>query len=67
MFSDDLSKISRVEVAITALDQASQQLGEHDYTAAQIMVALARQVLDDLQLDFDRHFQIERRLKQLLN
>ena len=66
MFSNDLSKISRVEVALNALDLASQQLSEHDYTSAQVMVALARQVLEELQLDFDRHFQIERTLKQLL-
>ena len=66
MFSNDLSMISRVEVALNALDLTSQQLSEHDYTSAQVMVALARQVLEELQLDFDRHFQIERTLKQLL-
>jgi predicted component of type VI protein secretion system len=31
------------------------------------MVAIARQVLEDLQLDFDQHSQVEEKLKQLLN
>gem|GEM_PF-6538722 len=42
MFSNDLSMISRVEVALNALDLTSQQLSEHGYTSAQVMVALAR-------------------------
>jgi flagellin-specific chaperone FliS len=54
MFNDD-SKISRVEVAIDVLNQAKQQLQEHDYPSAQVMVALARQILEDLQLNFDLH------------
>lgn len=66
MFSDDLSKVSRVEVATNVLNQALTKLYEHDYTSAQVMVAVARQVLEDLQLDFDHHFQVEERLKQLL-
>lgn len=66
MFSDDLSKTSRVEIAINILNQSLQQLREHDYASAQVMVALARQSLEDLQLDFDHHFQIEKLLKQSL-
>lgn len=65
MFSDD-SKIDRVEVAINVLNQALQKLHEHDYTSAQVMVALVRQVLEELQLDFDLHFQAEAMLEQLL-
>lgn len=67
MFSNDSSKISRVEVATNVLNRALQQLREHDYASAQVMVALARQVLEDLQLDFDLHFQSEEMLKQLFN
>jgi len=66
MFNDG-SKISRVEVTINVLNQALQQLHEHDYASAQVMVALARQVLEDLQLDFDLHFQSEEMLRQLFN
>lgn len=66
MFSDDSSKISRVEIATNVLNQALDKLYEHDYSAAQVMVAVAKQVLDELQEDFERHFQIEVRLKQLL-
>ncbi|WAL61257.1 hypothetical protein [Thermocoleostomius sinensis] len=65
MFNDD-SQISRVEVAINVLNRAKQQLNEHDYASAQVMVALARQVLEDLQLNFDLHFQAETMLEQLL-
>lgn len=65
MFNND-SKISRVEIATNVLNRASQQLHEHDYASAQVMVALARQVLEDLQLDFDLHFQSEKMLKQLI-
>lgn len=65
MFRDDLSKINQIEVATNVLNQALQKLHEHDYASAQVMVALARQGLEDLQVDFDRHFQVERILKQL--
>jgi membrane-bound lytic murein transglycosylase MltF len=66
MLNDDLSKVERVEVAINVLHRALQHLDEHDYTSAQVMVALVRQVLEELQLDFEQHFQAERILKQLL-
>lgn len=66
MFSDDSSKISRIEIATNVLSQALEKLHEHDYVSAQVMVAVASQVLEELQLDFDHHFQIEARLKQLL-
>lgn len=66
MFSDDSSKIYRVEVSINVLSQALQKLHGYDYTSAQVMVALARQVLEDLQLDFDIHFQVEEMLERLL-
>ncbi|PSB21976.1 hypothetical protein C7B65_00745 [Phormidesmis priestleyi ULC007] len=66
MFSDDLSKVSRVEVATHVLSEALQKLHEHDYASAQVMVAIARQALEDLQLDLDRHFQIEGMLQKLL-
>jgi ribonuclease I len=66
MFNDDSSKIDRVEVAIRVLKQALEKLHEHDYSSAQIRVALARQVLEELQLGFDLHFQAEEMLEQLL-
>ncbi|WP_088889092.1 hypothetical protein [Leptolyngbya ohadii] len=65
MFADPLPKVDRVEVAITALGQALKKLHEHDYISAQITVAQARQILEELQLDFDLHFQAEELLEQL--
>lgn len=67
MFNDDLSKISRIEVTIDVLSQALCRLHEHDYPSAQVMVAIARQALEDVQLDFDLHFQAEEMLEQILN
>ncbi|PZV14070.1 MAG: hypothetical protein DCF22_09575 [Leptolyngbya sp.] len=67
MFNNDSSKISYVEIAINVLSEALQKLYEHDYPSAQVMVAVARQVLEDVQLDFDQHSQVEEKLKQLLN
>jgi hypothetical protein len=66
MVMDDSSKQSRVEVAINVLNQALQKLQDHDYMGAQVMVALARQVLEDLQLDFELHFQAKAAFEQLL-
>lgn len=66
MFSKDLSQASRVEVALTALSQARQHLDEHNYASAYFTVGIAKQTLEELQLDFDRRFQAERTFKQLL-
>lgn len=65
MFNNEPSKVDRVEVAINVLTQVAQKLHEHDYTSAQVMVALARQELEELQLDFDLHFQAEEALEQI--
>jgi hypothetical protein len=62
----DSSLSSEVEVVINVLNQAMQFLKEHDYTSAQVLVSLSRQILEDLQLDFDRHLQVEATLKLLL-
>jgi hypothetical protein len=67
MLIDDLPKMSRVEVAINLLNQASRNLQEYDYPYAQMVVALAQQVLETLQLDFDLHFQAETTLEQMFN
>lgn len=67
MISDESSKTSYIEVSINVLSQALSYLHEHDYASAQVMVAVARQMLEDVQLEFDSHFQVEEMLKQLLN
>ena len=66
MFSKDFSKVECVEITINVLVQALQQLHEHDYVSAQVMLAIAMQTLEDLQLDFERHLQVEGRLNLLL-
>ncbi|GAB4235751.1 MAG: hypothetical protein Kow00121_63230 [Elainellaceae cyanobacterium] len=66
MLCENLSKVERVEVAISALSRSLNYLQEHDYSSAQVMVSLVRQVLEELQLDFDLQFQSEVMLEQVL-
>lgn len=63
---DTLSKGESIKIAISVLSQALKQLSEHDYSSAQAMVAIARQTLEDLQLDFDSHLRVEGILQQIL-
>lgn len=67
MFDTESSKIQFIETATHVLNQALQHLHVHDYAAAEAMVAIARQVLEDVQQDFDDHLVIEDMLYQLLN
>lgn len=66
MLGDNISKTDRLERAISVLNQALQKLQDHDYTAAQSQVAFARQVLEEVQLDFDLQLQATIMLDQLL-
>lgn len=66
MLNNESTKVCSLEFAIRVLDQAKQSLNHHDYGSAQVMVAVAKQVLEELQLDFDRHFKTEEMLRQLL-
>ncbi len=67
MFDPESSKVQFIETATHVLNQALQHLGEHDYVTAQVMVAIARQVLEDVQQDFDDHLALEGMLKQMLH
>lgn len=66
MLTDDLSKVQRVELTINVLKHASQHLQKHDYTSAQAMVAIASRSIELLQADFNSHFEVEAKLKQML-
>lgn len=67
MFDAGTSKVQCIETATHVLNQALQHLYAHDYAAAQVMVAIARQMLEDVQQAFDDHLAIEGMLKQMLN
>jgi hypothetical protein len=67
MVSNESSKTKQVEVAIGILNQALNKLLEHDYVSAQVMTAVARQMLDDLNQEFEHHFLVQERLKRILN
>jgi hypothetical protein len=66
MFNGNLFKLNWIKATINGLNQALQHLYEHNYTSAQIRVALAQPMLEELQLDFNLHFQAEEMLEQLL-
>lgn len=67
MFGDDLSKAERVELTIGILNQALEKLHKYDYSSAQARISFARQVLEEVQLDFDLHFQAEELFEELFN
>ncbi len=67
MLHDESLQASTIEFAINVLRQAQQNLHTYDYGSAEIMVGVAKQVLEDLQAEFNRHSQTEEMLKQLLN
>lgn len=64
--SDESSKLIFVKFAINVLKQAQQDLYDDNYESAHVMVLVAKQVLEDLQTDFDCHFKTEKLLKQIL-
>jgi pyruvate formate-lyase activating enzyme-like uncharacterized protein len=66
MLGDNSSRVERVELAINMLSQALNRLHQHDYATAQVQVAMACQVLEEVQLDFDLHWQVKSMLEQLL-
>ncbi|MDX2242724.1 MAG: hypothetical protein NW224_18705 [Leptolyngbyaceae cyanobacterium bins.302] len=66
MVNNESPKTKQIEIAINVLTQALQKLDEHDYPSAKVMTGVAKKVLDDLQLDLDRHLYVEEKLKQLL-
>lgn len=66
MLADDSSRVERVELAIDVLNQALNKLRQHEDAVAQIQVALACQILEEVQIAFDLHWQAKLMLEQLL-
>jgi len=53
MLESDTQKSKSIQYSIDILQQALEKLENHDYVSAQVMVGIAQQVLDDLQLELN--------------
>ena len=60
---NDSSKTFEVQQTIQILNQAVNKLQENDYVSAQVMVGVAKHLLDEVQTDLDRYLTIQKMLK----
>lgn len=60
---NDSSKAIAVQQSISILNQAVNKLQENDYVSAQVMVGVAKHLLDEVQTDLDHYLTIQRLLK----
>lgn len=60
---NDSSKAIVVQQSISILNQAVNKLQENDYVSAQVMVGVAKHLLDEVQTDLDHYLTIQRLLK----
>jgi hypothetical protein len=67
IYNTDSSKVQLLETASHVISQALDYLHDNNHDCAQVMVAIARQMLEDAQEDFNNHLAIERMLRQMLN
>lgn len=60
---NDSSQGFVVEQSITILNQAVNKLQENDYVSAQVMIGVAKHLLDEVQIDLEHYLAIQRMLK----
>jgi len=60
---NDSSKTFEVQQTIQILNQAVNKLQENDYVSAQVMVGVAKHLLDEVQTDLERYLTIQKMLK----
>ncbi|OKH36834.1 hypothetical protein NIES2119_15550 [[Phormidium ambiguum] IAM M-71] len=60
---NDSSKAIVVQQSISILNQAVNKLQENDYVSAQVMIGVAKHLLDEVQIDLDHYLTIQRLLK----
>jgi len=60
---NDSSKAMVVQQSISILNQAVNKLQENDYVSAQVMIGVAKHLLDEVQTDLDHYLTIQRLLK----
>ncbi len=63
---NDSSKTFVVQQTIHILNQAVDKLQENDYVSAQVMVGVAKHLLDEVQTDLEHYLTIQKMLKDAL-
>jgi hypothetical protein len=61
--TNDSSKALVVQQSIHILNQAVDKLQENDYVSAQVMVGVAKHLLDEVQCDLEQYLTIQKMLK----
>ncbi|HEY9300175.1 MAG TPA: hypothetical protein VIQ31_28185 [Phormidium sp.] len=61
--TNDSSKALVVQQTISILNQAVNKLQENDYVSAQVMVGVAKQLLNEVQTDLEDYLTIQKMLK----
>ncbi|MBE9230025.1 hypothetical protein IQ264_31995 [Phormidium sp. LEGE 05292] len=63
---NDSSKTFEVQQTIHILNQAVNKLQENDYVSAQVMIGVAKQLLNEVQTDLEQYLTIQKMLKDAL-
>lgn len=63
---NDSSKTIEVQQTIHILNQAVNKLQENDYVSAQVMIGVAKQLLNEVQTDLEQYLTIQKILKDAL-
>ncbi|MFB2939457.1 hypothetical protein ACE1B6_29740 [Aerosakkonemataceae cyanobacterium BLCC-F154] len=63
---NDSSKSCVVQQSVNILNQAVDKLQENDYVSAQVMIGVAKHLLNEVQSDLDNYLTIQRMLKDAL-
>ncbi len=60
---NDSSKAIVVQHSINILNQAANKLQENDFVSAQVMIGVAKHLLDEVQTDLEHYLTIQKMLK----
>ncbi len=63
---NDSSQVFVVQQSMNILNEAVIKLQENDYVSAQVMVGVAKQLLDEVQTDVEHYLRIQKMLKDAL-
>ncbi|MFB2876048.1 MULTISPECIES: hypothetical protein [Floridanema] len=63
---NDSSKAFVVQHSINILNQAANKLQENDFVSAQVMIGVAKHLLDEVQTDLEHYLTIQKMLKDTL-
>lgn len=63
---NDSSKTFEVQQSIHILNQVVNKLQENDYVSAQVMIGVAKHLLNEVQTDLEQYLTIQKMLKDAL-